>query len=68
MKLKKFFLILGKKIMIFKLELSPQNFHYDVLYPLYSGALYIVHYVSIDTVHTERQQKRPFSEPTQPFR
>ena len=22
--------------MIFKLELSPQNFHYDVLYPLYS--------------------------------
>jgi hypothetical protein len=23
--------------MIFKLELSPQNFHYDVLYPLYSG-------------------------------
>ena len=24
--------------MIFKLELSPQNFHYDVLYPLYSGA------------------------------
>jgi hypothetical protein len=29
-------LILGKKIMIFKLELSPQNFHYDVLYPLYS--------------------------------
>ena len=37
MKLKKFFLILGKKIMIFKLELSPQNFHYDVLYPLYSA-------------------------------
>ena len=36
MKLKNFFLILGKKIMIFKLELSPQNFHYDVLYPLYS--------------------------------
>ena len=35
--LKKIFLILGKKIMIFKLELSPQNFHYDVLYPLYSG-------------------------------
>jgi hypothetical protein len=25
--------------MIFKLELSPQNFHYDVLYPLYSGYL-----------------------------
>ena len=23
--------------MIFKLELSPQNFHYDVLYPLYSA-------------------------------
>ena len=23
--------------MIFKPELSPQNFHYDVLYPLYSG-------------------------------
>ena len=23
--------------MIFKLELSPQNFHYNVLYPLYSG-------------------------------
>ena len=23
--------------MIFKLELSPQNFHYDVLYPLYTG-------------------------------
>ena len=36
MKLKKFFLILGKKIVIFKLELSPPNFHYDVLYPLYS--------------------------------
>ena len=34
---KKICLILGKKIMIFKLELSPQNFHYDVLYPLYSG-------------------------------
>ena len=29
--------MLGKKIMIFKPELSPQNFHYDVLYPLYSG-------------------------------
>jgi hypothetical protein len=25
--------------MIFKLELSPQNFHYDVLYPLYSGIM-----------------------------
>ena len=37
MKLKIFFLILGKKIMIFKLVLSPQNFHYDVLYPLYSA-------------------------------
>jgi hypothetical protein len=37
MKLKKNFLILGKKIMIFKLELSPQNFHCDVLYPLYSA-------------------------------
>ena len=37
MKLKNFFLILEKTIMIFKLELSPQNFHYDVLYPLYSG-------------------------------
>ena len=24
--------------MIFKLELSPQNFHYDVLYPLYSAS------------------------------
>ena len=23
--------------MIFKLELSPQNFHYDILYPLYSA-------------------------------
>jgi hypothetical protein len=23
--------------MIFKPELSPQNFHYDVLYPLYSA-------------------------------
>ena len=33
---KKKMLILGKKIMIFKQELSPQNFHYDVLYPLYS--------------------------------
>ena len=32
MKLKIFFWILGKKIMIFKPELSPQNFHYDVLY------------------------------------
>ena len=39
MKLKIFFLILGKKIMIFKLELSPQNFHYDVLNPLCSVAL-----------------------------
>ena len=38
MKLKLFFLILGKKIMILKLELSPQNFHYDVLYPLYSAS------------------------------
>ena len=38
MKLKKLFLILEKKIMIFKLELSPQNFHYDVLNPLYSRA------------------------------
>ena len=37
MKLKKFFLILGKKIMIFELESSPQNFHYDVLNPLYLG-------------------------------
>ena len=27
--------------MIFKLELSPQNFHYDVLYPLYSAVTYI---------------------------
>ena len=26
-----------KKFMIFKMELSPQNFHYDVLYPLYSA-------------------------------
>ena len=37
MKLKKFYFDTGKKIMIFKLELSPQNFHYDVLYPLYLG-------------------------------
>ena len=34
MKLKKN-IILGKKI---KLDLSPQNFHYDVLYPLYSDS------------------------------
>ena len=39
MKLIFFFLILGKKIRIFKPELSPPNFHYDVLYPLYSGCL-----------------------------
>ena len=32
-----FFFNTWKKNMIFKLELSPQNFHYDVLYPLYSG-------------------------------
>ena len=25
--------------MIFKPELAPQNFHYDVLYPLYSGTI-----------------------------
>ena len=28
-------------IISFKLELSPQNFHYDVLNPLYSGATYV---------------------------
>ena len=28
--------------MIFKLELSPQNFHYDVLYPLYSDLICIL--------------------------
>ena len=37
MKLKIFFLLLGKKIIKFKLDSSPQNFRYDVLYPLYSG-------------------------------
>ena len=36
-KLKIFFLILGKKIIWFKLDLSPQNFRCDVLYPFYSG-------------------------------
>ena len=33
-----FFSMLGKKIMIFKLEISPQNFHYDVLNPLYADS------------------------------
>ena len=37
MKLKNFFFDTWKKNMIFKLELSPQNFRYDVLYPLYSA-------------------------------
>ena len=31
--------------MIFKLELSPQNFRYDVLYPLYSGTDIRIEYV-----------------------
>ena len=30
--------------MIIKLELSPQNFHYDVLYPLYSGPVHSLDY------------------------
>ena len=38
------FFILGKKIMIFKLELSPQNFHYDVLNTLYSDLKQFGHY------------------------
>ena len=33
--------------MIFKLELSPQNFHYDVLYPLYSGEVYTLQTLQI---------------------
>ena len=40
MKLKKFFFDTWKKIMIFKLELSPQSFHYDVFNPLYSVCMY----------------------------
>ena len=38
--------------MIFKLELSPQNLHYDVLYPLYSV------YIHIQTVCKARGGKR----------
>ena len=36
----------GKKIMIFNPKLSPQNFHYDLLDPLYSGLWYISFVVS----------------------
>ena len=36
--------------MIFKLELSPQNFHYDVLYPLYSAFTEICRIIYIQGV------------------
>ena len=52
MKLKKNFFDTWKKNYDFKLELSPQNFHYDVLYPLYSGLL--LHAFMEQVVQTEK--------------
>ena len=44
--------MLGKKNMIFKLELSPQNFHYDVLHPLYSdqNTSVCIHWAGLDKI------------------
>ena len=40
--------------MIFKLELLPQNFHYDVLNPVYSGADVHVSIIKESVLHLGR--------------